>query len=334
MSSDWVCQKPCPYSQKMETRALGKSDLEVSIVCFGAWPIGGGMGNVDPKQAVDTIHAAVDAGITFIDTAEGYQTSESVLGQALKGRRDSVILASKLSGPDHSEKHIREAIENSLSALNVEYIDLYQLHTPQPKWPIKNTMEILMDLKKQGKIRHIGLSNFTSDQTQEAMEFGPIISSQPRYNLLFRQENPTLTFCKENQIGVIPHSVLAKGLLGGSYKPGHTFPKDDERRLFNFFQGELFQTIYEVTQQLEEWAKSHGRDLIQLAIAWALANSAVTSAIVGMKSVVQVQNVAQASTWKLTSTDLSEVEAVIGNLQPEWIKDQTPEDLPYRFGSY
>ncbi len=318
----------------METRVLGKSDLKVSTVCFGAWPIGGGMGNVDLKQAVGTIQAAVDLGITFIDTAEGYQTSESVLGQALKGRRDSVILASKLSGPDHSEKHIYEAIENSLSALNVEYIDLYQLHTPQPKWPIQNTMEILMALKDQGKIRHIGLSNFTSDQTQEAMEFGTIISSQPRYNLLFRQEDLTLEFCRQNEIGIIPHSVLAKGLLGGSYKPGHIFANDDERRLFNFFQGAMFETIYEVTQQLEKWAKSQGRDLIQLAIAWVLANSAVTSAIVGMKSVAQVENAVKATTWKLTSRDLSEVETIIGNLRPEWVKDQTSEDIPYKFGTY
>ena len=223
----------------METRVLGKSDLKVSTVCFGAWPIGGGMGRVDPQEAVKTIHAAINAGIAFIDTAEGYQTSESVLGQALKSRRDSVILATKLSGPDHSESHIRNALENSLSALNTEYIDLYQLHTPQPKWPIENTMKILNDLKEEGKIRHIGLSNFTSEQTDEAMGYGPIVSSQPRYNLLFRQEDPTLAFCEKNEIGVIPHSVLAKGLLGGSYKPGHIFATDDERRLFNFFQGPI-----------------------------------------------------------------------------------------------
>ena len=108
----------------METRLLGKSDLAVSTVCFGAWPIGGGMGKVDPQKAVKTIHAAIDAGITFIDTAEGYQTSESVLGEALKSRRESVILATKISGPDHSESHIRKALENSLITLKTEYIDL------------------------------------------------------------------------------------------------------------------------------------------------------------------------------------------------------------------
>ena len=196
---DLAFQEHYLYNQ-METRVLGKSDLVVSTVCFGAWPIGGGMGKVDPQKAIKTIHAAIDSGISFIDTAEGYQTSESVLGQALKSRRDSVILATKLSGPDHSESHIREALENSLFALNTDYIDLYQLHTPQPKWPIENTMKVLNELIEEGKIRHIGLSNFTSEQTHEAMAFGPIVSSQPRYNLLFRQEDPTLAFCEKSEI--------------------------------------------------------------------------------------------------------------------------------------
>ena len=315
---DLAFQEHYLYKQ-METRILGKSDLVVSTVCFGAWPIGGGMGKVDPQKAIKTIHAAIDSGISFIDTAEGYQTSESVLGQALKSRRDSVILATKLSGPDHSESHIREALENSLFALKTDYIDLYQLHTPQPKWPIENTMKVLNELIGEGKIRHIGLSNFTSEQTHEAMAFGSIVSSQPRYNLLFRQEDPTLAFCEKSEIGVIPHSVLAKGLLGGSYKPGHIFDSDDERRLFNFFQGDLFQAIYKVTQNLEEWSKNYGRDLIQLAIAWTLANSAITSAIVGMKSVAQVENAAKAATWKLTPTDLTEIDSIIGDLRPEWI---------------
>ena len=330
---DLAFQEHYLYKQ-METRILGKSDLVVSTVCFGAWPIGGGMGKVDPQKAIKTIHAAIDSGISFIDTAEGYQTSESVLGQALKSRRDSVILATKLSGPDHSESHIREALENSLFALNTDYIDLYQLHTPQPKWPIENTMKVLNELIGEGKIRHIGLSNFTSEQTHEAMAFGSIVSAQPRYNLLFRQEHPTLAFCEKSEIGVIPHSVLAKGLLGGSYKPGHIFDSDDERRLFNFFQGDLFQAIYTVTQHLEEWSKNYGRDLIQLAIAWTLANSAITSAIVGMKSVAQVENAAKAATWKLTPTDLTEIDSIIGDLRPEWIKAQTPADIPYKYGSY
>ena len=306
----------------MDTRILGKSDLEVPVICFGAWPIGGGLGLVDPKQAIATVHAAIDLGITFIDTAEGYQTSESVLGKALKGKRESVIIASKLSGPDHSETHILEAIENSLRALDVDYIDLYQLHSPQSQWPIQETMDVLTRLKTQGKIRHIGLSNYNPEQTKEAMQFGSIASSQPRYNMLFTQEEKNLTFCSKNNIGVIPHSVLAKGLLGGKYSPGHVFAPDDERRLFNFFKGNLFETIYGVTEQLKVWAVEKERDLIQLAIAWAISNPAVTSAIVGLKSVNQVETVANAATWKLTDEDLSDIKNIIGNLRPVWVKDE------------
>ena len=306
----------------MDTRILGKSDLEVPVICFGAWPIGGGLGRVDPKEAINTIHAAIDSEITFIDTAEGYETSESVLGKALKGKQGSVTIASKLSGPDHSENHILEAIESSLSTLGVDYIDLYQLHSPQPQWPIEETMEILVRLKNQGKIRHIGLSNYSPLETEQAMRFGPIVSSQPRYNMIFTQEDETLKFCKTNEIGVIPHSVLSKGLLGGKYKPGHTFASDDERRLFNFFRGPLFEAIYEVTEKLKSWAEDRDRDLIQLAVAWVIANPAVTSAIVGMKSVTQVENVAKAATWKLTDSDLSDIKNIIGDLSPLWIKDQ------------
>ena len=140
--------------------------------------------------------------------------------------------------------------------------------------------------------------------------------------MIFTQEYETLKFCKTNEIGVIPHSVLSKGLLGGKYKPGHTFASDDERRLFNFFRGPLFEAIYEVTEKLKAWAEDRDRDLIQLAVAWVIANPAVTSAIVGMKSVTQVENVAKAATWKLTDSDLSDIKNIIGDLSPLWIKDQ------------
>ena len=149
----------------MENRRLGDEGPFVSVLGFGAWPIGGGLGTVSEDQGIRAVHTAIDAGITLIDTAEGYQTSEFVLGKALKGKRESVTIASKLSGPDHSESHILEAIENSLTALRVDYIDLYQLHSPQPQWPIQETIEILIRLKDQGKLRHIGLSNYTPKQT-------------------------------------------------------------------------------------------------------------------------------------------------------------------------
>jgi len=280
------------------------------------------MGRVDVNQAVATVQTALDCGMTFIDTAEGYQTSESVLGKALRKRRHEVVLATKLSGSDHSETHMRNAIENSLTALGTDYIDLYQLHSPQSHWPIEETMGGLLRLKEEGKIRYIGISNYSPDQTQEVMSHGPVQSSQPRYNMIFRHdEENTLKFCHDNDIAVIPHSVLAKGLLGGRYKPGDTFPADDERRLFNFFRGRLFEQIHDVTTKLDEWAHDRGRDIVQLAVAWVIAHPAVTSAIVGMKNREQVEQVSMAADWKLSRVELEEIERIIGDLQPRWKKD-------------
>ena len=185
-------------------------------------------------------------------------------------------------------------------------------------------MDSLIKLKEQGKIRYIGVSNFSDLQTTEAMKHGAIHSSQPRYNMLFPHlEESTLDFGKKSGIGIIAHSVLAKGLLGGKYSPGHTFAADDERRLFNFFRGQLFINIHDVTTKLSEWAKSHQRDIVQLAVAWVLANKAVTSAIVGMKTIDQVKHITKATDWKLSQRELAEVHNLIGDLKPTWIKDST-----------
>ena len=139
----------------MRTRKLGKDGPDVPVICFGAWPIGGGMGEVDERQAIAATHVAIDSGVTFIDTAEGYRTSEEVLGRALEGRRDDVFLATKLSG-DHSVEHIRKALTNSLKALRTDYVDLYQIHGPKPEWPIEDTMAELVRFRDEGKVRYLG----------------------------------------------------------------------------------------------------------------------------------------------------------------------------------
>ena len=217
---------------------------------------------------------------------------------------------------------MNRAVDNSLRALGTDYIDLYQLHSPQPRWPIEETMAGLLKLRDQGKIRYIGISNFSAQQTLEAIKYGPIHSSQPRYNMIWREaEESVLPCCLENGVGVIPHSVLAKGLLGGKHVPGHQFAPDDERRRFNFFQGETFEMIHRVTERLCAWAEDHGRDIVQLAIAWTLANSAVTSPIVGAKSPEQVYQIARAADWSLSTGDLEEIDEIMSDLSVEWIKD-------------
>ena len=306
----------------MKQRQLGKNGPMVSTVCFGAWPIGGGMGKVDQTQAIKTIHSAIESGVNFFDTAEGYNTSEMVLGKALEGKRHNIVLASKLSGEDHSIDHIRNAINNSLKVLKTDYIDIYQLHTPQPNWPIEDTMSELVKLKQEGKILHIGLSNYSVEETISATACTSIQSSQPRYNLIFNnEEKATLEFCYQNGIGIMAHSVLAKGLLTGKYKAGHIFEEDDERKLFNFFRGTLFDVINKLVQELNGWAIERNRNVTQLAIAWVLAQRPVTSAIVGMKTPEQVEQALLSSEWDLTQSELREVSNIIGTFKPKWVKD-------------
>jgi len=299
----------------MRSKQLGKYGPDVPVICLGAWPLGGGMGALPDKQVIDTVHAALDCGITFIDTAEGYRTSESILGKALAGKRDKVILATKLSG-DHSLEHMSRAIENSLRALNTDYIDLYQLHGPKPEYPIEQTMGGLLRLKEQGKIRTIGVSNFSAEQHAEALQYGHIDSSQPMYSLLVRAAGEAvLPFCEANGIGVIVHSPLAKGLLTGKYTPDHQFPEGDERSWMAGFQGERFAAALRVADRLKAWAESQGHSLVELAIAWTLANPAVTSCIVGAKTPEQATMNAAAADWILTQDDLQEIDQIQGDFR-------------------
>ena len=296
----------------MQKRSLGRIGPQVPVLCFGAWPIGGGMGLVPEAQAIGTVHAAIDAGMTFIDTAESYRTSEALIGKAINGKRSDVFLATKLSGDDHSAEHVTRAVQNSLRALGTDYIDLYQLHSPQSDWPIEETMGHLTALRESGVIRYIGVSNFSADQTLEAARFGELYSSQPRYNALFREaETSILPVCLEQGIGVIPHSVLAKGMLSARYAPQHRFTLYDERNTFESFQGDAYDALWSTIERLRDWANDNGRDVVQLAIAWVLANPAVSAAIVGAKSPEQVQHNVLAADWTLTESDMQEIAEIL-----------------------
>ncbi len=298
----------------MDTRPLGKDGPEVSVVCLGAWPLGGGMGQIPDEQAIATIHAALDVGMTFIDTAEGYRTSEAVLGKALRGRRHESFLATKLTG-DHSPEHMARAIDQSLRALGTDCIDLYQLHSPRPEWPIEETIAGLLRLRDDGKIRYIGVSNFSGAQHREAARHGPVHSSQPQYSMFFRAaEEEVLPACLELGIGVIAHSPLAKGLLTGKYRPGHRFSDDDERSDHPAYAPGFVERAWEAIPRLQTWANDHGRDLVQLAIAWTLAHPSVTSSIVGAKSPEQVRHNALAADWRLSEDDMAELAGILGDV--------------------
>lgn len=298
----------------MDTRPLGRDGPQVSIISFGAFPIGEGMGPVPRNTAVATVQAAIDSGMTFIDTAQMYRTSESIIGEAIYGRRDEVFLATKVS-VGHTPQEIDDALEDSLTALGTDHVDLYQLHGPRPQ-PIDQTMEHLVNLRDAGKFRYLGISNFSKDQTATALKYGPVHSAQPLFNMLFRDAaDEVLPYCRDHGIGVIAHSVLGKGLLTGRYKPGQPLPNDDDRGGRGHFDDETFKPIFPVTEKLKEWAADHGRDMVQLAIAWTLAQTGITAAIVGAKSPEQVKHNARAADWRMTDTELQEVDAIQGDLR-------------------
>ncbi len=304
----------------MKTRPLGKDGPQVPVVCFGSWPIAGPFGKVPEGQAIAAIETAIDVGLTFIDTAEGYHGSEVVVGKAIRGKRDKVFLATKVSGSDHSFDHIDSALEESLRVLGTDYVDLYQIHGPQPQWPIEQTMARLLHHRDAGKLRHIGISNFSAEQHEEAASYGPINSSQPRYSMLARDaEESVLPACLELGIGVMAHSVLAQSMLSGKYKPGHQFAADDARVRLDRFQGQKFERIYQITERLKAWAMDRGRDLVQLAIAWPLAHPALTTSIIGIKSPDQAKHAALAGDWKLTQEELDEIEEIQGQVRLHWI---------------
>jgi aryl-alcohol dehydrogenase-like predicted oxidoreductase len=272
------------------------------------------MGRVEDEVAVATVRAAIDSGITLIDTAQAYRSSERVLGVALKdGYRERCFLATKASR-DFSPQGIRAAIEDSLRALNVEYVDLYQIHRWQPEYPVEESMETMACLQKEGKVRYIGVSNYDAGQMAQALRTARYHSNQVRYNLFDRGiEGEDAAFCGREGIGVLVHSPLAKGLLTGKYAPGHRFPEDDERSRFARFQGEAFDRYLAVAGKLEEVARDAGLSLVQLAIAWCLRLEPVSCVLVGAKDPDQVAGHLGAADARLAADDLARIEAILAD---------------------
>lgn len=298
----------------MEYRQLGKDGPQVPVLGLGAWPIGGGMGGVDEATAISTTHAAIDRGITLIDTAQAYRTSETTIGKALKnGYRERCFLATKVSH-DYSRQGIISAIEDSLRALAVEYVDLYQIHSWNPSYPLAESMQTMARLQQEGKIRYIGVSNFNADQMQQALQIARFHSNQPRYNMFDREiEAEDIPFCERAGIGILAHSPLAKGLLTGKYRPGYRFPATDERSGFPRFQGETFARSLAVAGRLQAVAQEKGLSLVQLAIAWLLRLPAVTCVLVGAKNPDQVAEHAGAAGITFSPAELARIEDILAD---------------------
>ena len=281
---------------------LGKSEIKISKIIMGTWQAGKqmwtGISDEDSKKAIE---AAFDQGITTFDTAEMYGKghSERILGQVLKNKRDKVVLATKAAPHNLSSQKIKNACEKSLKNLNTDYIDLYQIHWPagsfgSKKIPVSETLETMEELKKEGKIRSIGVSNFSLEQLKEAMEFTTIDSIQPPYSILWRHiEKDLLKFCNENKITILAYSSMAQGLLSGKFKSGHSFDKGDNRMSNQLFTGEVFEKSLEIIEQLKPIAADLGLSLPGLALSWVTTHEN-TAAIAGARNSDQVKSNAQA----------------------------------------
>jgi len=311
----------------MSYRRLGTSGLVVSVVGVGCNNFGRKLDADGTREVVD---AALDAGITLFDTADIYGTphgtSEQLLGAALKGRRDEVVLATKfgmdmagLNGNDFgargSRRYVVRAVEASLRRLETDYIDLYQLHEPDPATPIEETLAALDDLVHSGKVRYLGNSNFAgwqiadADWTARAANLTPFISAQNRYSLLQRQvEAEVVPACEQFGLGLLPFFPLDSGLLSGKYRRGET-PPDGTRLSLDRYQRFLDGADWDAIEALTAFGAERGHSLLEVAIAGLAARPAVTSVIAGATTAEQVHANAAAANWQLSADDLAALDA-------------------------
>ena len=310
----------------MEFRKLGSSELEVSAIGYGAWGIGGApFWKTEGDQASKrSILKAFDSGINFFDTAPvyGFGRSEQLLGKALKPVRDKVVLATKcglvwekealgsISKVARKESLFKE-IDQSLERLQTDYIDLYQVHWPDVETPQAETMEALLKIQSQGKIRYIGVSNYSVDQMKEIQEKGTLVSLQPEYSLLQRSiEKETVPFCLQNEIGLIPYSPLASGVLTGKYDKNTKFKDWRGKGILGEFTGEAFVRNIAKVDRLKEVATRLGKTCAQVAIRWVVDQPGVSTALVGVKNEGQVEDNLKALGWELPEEDLNEINSI------------------------
>lgn len=310
----------------MEYRKLGSSGLKVSEVGLGGNNFGWW---ADEQASIPVVHAAIDLGINFIDTADIYDRghSEEYVGKALKGKRANVVIATKFANPmgedanqrGGSRRYIMQAVEASLRRLQTDHIDLYQMHIPDATTPIEETLRALDDLIREGKVRYIGCSNFAAWQLCEALWTSRVnglhsfVSVQPMYNILARQvERELMPCCQAYGIGIIPYSPLASGFLTGKYRKDEEPPagarlSGPDPRMRRVFTDENWNRL----EKLENYAKERGHTIGELAIAWLLAKPMLATVIAGARKVEQVTANVAAGDWKLTAEEVTEIEALL-----------------------
>jgi aryl-alcohol dehydrogenase-like predicted oxidoreductase len=321
----------------MQSRQLGRSSLSVTPIIFGAWAIGGWMwGGSDDNDALEAIRASIDNGINTIDTAAiyGFGHSEELVGRAIKGIRNKVIIATKCGmrwdsdeGSDpwpQKDNAGRDVIirknskpdsifhecEQSLRRLGIDVIDLYQIHRPDVDTPVEDSIAALEKLRRQGKVRAIGVSNFNLDWLRRAQATAPLASNQPPYSVIQRGiEADILPFCRQNNIGVICYSPLERGLLTGSVGPDRKFKPGDHRAEHKFFSVENRRRVAAALAKIKPIADAHKASFAQIIIQWTIQQPGITAALVGARDAQQARDNAAAQFVNLTAQELAQIRA-------------------------
>ncbi len=327
----------------MDIVTLGRTGLEVSPIAFGTWELGGEWGAFNEREGIEAIQYARRLGVNLFDTAQGYGfgASERLLAKALRDeldrRRDELVIATKgglrLDDErglvrDASRAWLREGVEQSLRALGLDHVDIYQVHWPDPDTPFAETAGALQELVDEGKIRHVGVSNFDSSQMVEFEGTRPVGTLQAPYHLFRREiESDQLPYAAEHQIGVLVYGPLAHGLLTGALDKDTRFESGDWRSGAPFFTGEDFRRNLATVRELERLASEElGCSVSQLAIAWTLVNPAVHVAIVGARSTSHIEESIGAAALELSKDQIELVDRIMADSAP--VGGPAPEMMP------
>jgi len=313
----------------MQTRQLGRTDLHLTTVGLGTWAIGGpweyGWGPQDDDEAIGAILTALETGISWIDTAPAYGLghSEELIGKALQQVSEKPLIATKCGILWNEKKEkvtclkrqsIRDECHASLKRIGVDVIDLYQMHWPDPDEDVEEAWEEMAALVAEGKIRYLGVSNFSVEQIKRVQKIHPVVSLQPPYSMLHREvEDELLEYCAKNDIGVLAYSPIQRGLLTGRFSVERfaALAPDDHRRRSADFNEPRFSATLELVEHLKKIAERNGRTCAELAISWVLRRPEVTAAIVGARRPQQILETAPASDWDLSEKDIEEVEQLL-----------------------
>lgn len=309
----------------MKQRILGKNGPHLTIIGFGAWAIGGpwefGWGPVNDDESVRAIQKGIDLGINWIDTAAVYGLghSEEVVARAITGKRKEIFLATKCGMIWDNSKQvrihaspgsIRREIELSLKRLRTDYIDLYQIHWPDPETPVEESWSAMVELQNEGKVKYIGVCNYDTSMLKKCNAIAQVQSLQPPYNLLRRQiEKDILPYCKENGIGVVAYSPMQSGLLTGSFDINKV-TNDDWRRKSKYFQDPYLSKALNLVENLKPIARKYNASVGNLAVSWVLSHPAVTSAIVGARSPEQIEEIVKSASLILDNEDYEKINSL------------------------